>query len=57
MKKLFTLICALVGFTSFASASTVDDLLEIKHSMVFVFDDYTINGTGSRTNAQLFGNG
>ncbi len=57
MKKLFTLICALVGMVSFASASTVDDLLEIKHSMVFVFDDYTVDGTATRYSGTLFGNG
>ena len=55
MKKIFTLIVALVGFAGFASASTVDDIQPLKHSYVFVADDYTSNGTGSRTKGGLFG--
>ena len=39
MKKFFTLICALVGFAGVANASTVDDLVPLKHSYVMVCDD------------------
>lgn len=55
MKKIFTLIVALVGFVGLASASTADDIQPLKHSYVFVADDYTSNGTGSRTKGGLFG--
>ena len=39
MKKLFTLVCALVGFASLSSAATVDDLEVLKHSYVLVCDE------------------
>lgn len=55
MKKIFTLIVALVGFAGLASASTVDDIQPLKHSYVFVADDYTNNGLGARTKGGLFG--
>lgn len=55
MKKIFTLIVALVGLVGLASASTADDIQPLKHSYVFVADDYTSNGTGSRTKGGLFG--
>lgn len=55
MKKIFTLIVALVGFAGLASASNVDDIQPLKHSYFFVADDYTGNGTGSRTVGGLFG--
>jgi len=48
MKKFFLLFSALVAFTA-ANATTEDDLQVCKHSKVFVMDDYTGNGTGSRT--------
>ena len=55
MKKIFTLIVALIGLAGVASASTVDDLQTLKHSYVFTADDYTSNGTGTRTKGDLFG--
>ena len=39
MKKIFTLICALVGFAGAANAATVDDLAPLKHSYVLVCDE------------------
>ena len=38
MKKLFTLICALMGFAGAVNAATVDDLAPLKHSYVLVCD-------------------
>lgn len=55
MKKIFTLICALVGFTGAANAATVDDLAVLKHSYVFVADDYTGSGSIKRVKGTLFG--
>lgn len=55
MKKIFTLICALVGFTGAANAATVDDLAVLKHSYVFVADDYTGAGSITRVKGTLFG--
>jgi len=52
MKKFFLLFSALVAFTA-ANAATEDDLQVCKHSKVFVMDNYTGNGTGSRTKAGL----
>ena len=52
MKKIFTLICALVGFAGAANAATVDDLAVLKHSYVLVCDELGARpGKGS-----LFGN-
>jgi hypothetical protein len=39
MKKLFTLVCALMGFAGAANAATVDDIAVLKHSYVLVCDD------------------
>ena len=39
MKKIFTLICALVGFAGAANAATVDDIAPLKHSYVLVCED------------------
>ena len=39
MKKLFTLVCALMGFAGVANAATVDDLEPLKHSYVLVCDE------------------
>ena len=39
MKKIFTLICALVGFAGVANAATVDDIAPLKHSYVLVCED------------------
>lgn len=55
MKKIFTLICALVGFAGAANAATVDDLAVLKHSYVFVADDYTGSGSIKRVKGTLFG--
>lgn len=55
MKKIFTLICALVGFAGAANAATVDDLAVLKHSYVFVADDYTGSGSIARVKGTLFG--
>ncbi len=57
MKKIFTLVLALMGFAGAANAASVNDLVECKHSYVLVCDDYTNNGTGSRTKGGLFGDG
>ena len=55
MKKIFTLVLALMGFAGAANAATTDDVQTLKHSYVLVFDDYTGNGTGSRSKGALFG--
>lgn len=56
MKKIFTLILALVGLTSVVNAaSTIDDVSVCKHSYVLVADDYTGNGTTTRVKGSLFG--
>jgi len=52
MKKLLCSIVALLGFTA-VSAATVDDLKTCQHSKIFVMDNYTGNGTGSRTKGGL----
>ena len=39
MKKIFTLIIALMGFAGAANAATVDDLALLKHSYVLVCDN------------------
>ena len=39
MKKLFTLVFALMGFAGAANAATVDDIAVLKHSYVLVCDD------------------
>ena len=39
MKKLFTLVFALMGFAGAANAATVDDLAVLKHSYVLVCDE------------------
>lgn len=57
MKKIFTLAFALIGFAGIVNAATVDDIAVCKHSYVMVADDYTNNGTGSRTKGGLFGDG
>jgi len=57
MKKIFTLICALVGLTYTANAAGVDAIKKCNHSYVLVGDDYTGFGTGTRTKGTLFGGG
>ena len=58
MKKIFTLICALVGIVAsgFAQTVTVADLEFCKHSYVLVGDDVTNNGTEKVTKG-LYGDG
>ena len=51
MKKIFTLICALVGFAGAANASTVNDIKVCKHSYVFDCAAYAEVG---RTKGSLF---
>jgi len=55
MKKIFTLICALVAFAGVANAASADNIKLCKHSIVFVADDYTGFGTASRAAGSLFG--
>lgn len=57
MKKIFTLICALVGIVASGFAQTVADLEFCKHSYVLVGDDVTNNGTEKITKNSLFGDG
>lgn len=57
MKKIFTLICALVGIVASGFAQTVADLEFCKHSYVLVGDDVTNNGTEKIANNSLFGDG
>ena len=56
MKKIFTLICALVGIVASGFAQTVADLEVCKHSYVLVGDDVTNNGT-EKVAKSLFGDG
>ena len=57
MKKLFTLICALVGLTSSVNAATIDDVKVCKHSYVLVAEDWNNLGTEKLGKGQLFGDG
>ncbi|MCI7452731.1 MAG: chitobiase/beta-hexosaminidase C-terminal domain-containing protein [Prevotella sp.] len=57
MKKIFTLICALVGIVASGFAQTVADLEVCKHSYVLVGDDVTNNGTEKIAKNSLFGDG
>ena len=57
MKKLFTLICALVGMTSAVNAASIDDVKVCKHSYVLVADEWTNNGTVRPGKGNLFGDG
>ena len=57
MKKLFTLICALVGMTSSVNAAKIDDVKVCKHSYVLVMDEVTNNGTARPGKGNLFGDG
>ena len=56
MKKIFTLVLALMGFVS-VNAETVDDIAVCKHSYVLCFDDWDNNGGGKPGKGKLFGNG
>ena len=55
MKKLFTLICALIGMTATVSAATVNDIKVCEHSYVLVMDDVTNNGTSRPGGGTLIG--
>ena len=57
MKKLFTLICALVGLASSVNAATIDDVAVCKHSYVLVMDQVTNNATAKPGKGNLFGDG
>ena len=57
MKKIFTLICALVGLAVSAKAATIDDVSVCKHSYVLVMDEWTNNGTVRPGKGNLFGDG
>ena len=39
MKKIFTLVFALMGFAGAANAASVDDIAPLKHSYVLVYED------------------
>ncbi len=55
MKKMLLTLIASMWAVMFASASTVDDLTAITATCVYAFDDYTGNGTGTRSVGSLFG--
>jgi len=57
MKKIFTLICALVGFAGASNAASIDDVQVCKHSYVLCFDDWDGAGTAKPGKGALFGNG
>ena len=62
MKKLFTLICALVGLASTANAAKIEDVAVCKHSYVLVMDQVTgtvkgVNKGAKPGKGQLFGDG
>ena len=57
MKKLFTLICALVGLASTANAASIDDVKVCKHSYVLVAEEWNNLGTEKLVKGQLFGDG
>lgn len=56
MKKIFTLVLALMGFAGAANAASVNDLAVLKHSYVLVADDWNNNGTEKIAKNTLFGN-
>jgi|GEM_PF-854736 methionine-rich copper-binding protein CopC len=56
-KTLSLSAATLLIWAASSSAATVDDLKVCKHSYVLVADDYTNNGTGTRTKGELFGDG
>ncbi len=57
MKKLFTLICALIGMTATVSAATVNDIKVCEHSYVLVMDEVTNEGTSRPGGGTLIGDG
>lgn len=56
MKKIFTLICTLMGLASVADAAKIEDVALCKHSYVLVCDEVTNNGTARPGAGTLFGN-
>lgn len=57
MKKIITLICALIGMTATVSAAGVEDIAVCKHSYVLVMDEATNNGAAKPGKGSLFGDG
>ena len=57
MKKIFTLICALVGLVASVNASDVKDLILSKNSYVVNFSDVTNNGAAKPGKGVLFADG
>lgn len=57
MKKLFTLVCALMGMTASVNAASIDDVAVCKHSYVLVADEWNNNGTARPGKGNLFGDG
>lgn len=55
MKKLFTLVFALMGLVANGNAASVDDVKVCKHSYVLVCDEWTNNGTVRPGKGNLFG--
>ena len=55
MKKIFTLVFALMGFAGAANAASIDEIAPLKHSYVLVGDDYTNDGTEKIAKNALFG--
>lgn len=57
MKKIFTLICALVGIVASGFAQSLTDLEVCKHSYVLVGDDVTNDGTEKIAKNSIYGDG
>ena len=57
MKKIFTLVLALMGFAGAANAASVNDVAVCKHSYVLVCDEVTNNGTFKPAKNTLVGDG
>ena len=56
MKKIFTLVLALMGFASVGNAETIDDVAVCKHSYVLKFEDHLNNGA-KPGKGKIFGDG
>lgn len=57
MKKVFTLLCALMGMSSLTNAASIEDLKLCKHSYVLVCDEVTNDGTVKAEKNTLYGDG
>ena len=57
MKKLFTLVFAVMGLVANVNAATIDDVNVCKHSYVLVCDEITNGGTVRPGKGVLFGDG